>query len=114
MSSPSQWKSEQARALVTSLQVPIHSLVCRPCRQDVSRVIADHSYVPRWRKERAKVCCISDYNESVFACSRMANSETLRSAMDAAGVECSVNELPRTPLCKQHYHMIYNENLKIT
>ena len=109
MSSPSQWKSEQARTLATSLQVPIHSLVCRPCRQDVSRVIADHSYVPRWRKEREKVCCISDCNESVFACSRMANSETLRSAMDAAGVECSVNDLPEpTPLCKQHYHMIYN------
>ena len=52
MSSPSQWKNEQARKLATSLQVHTNSLVCRPCRQDVSRLLADHTYVPRWREKK--------------------------------------------------------------
>ena len=36
---------------MVSMDVPADSVVCRPCRQDVTRVIADAEYMPRWRKE---------------------------------------------------------------
>ena len=39
MSSPVDWKNEQARTYVLSLKVPSDSLVCRPCRDDVTRVL---------------------------------------------------------------------------
>ena len=45
MSSPSQWRNEQARELAASFQVNKDSLVCRPCRQDVSRMLTDHTHM---------------------------------------------------------------------
>ena len=39
----------------------------------------------------------------------MASCGTIRSAMETAGIECSLHELPEpTPLCKHHYHLLYN------
>ena len=54
-SKPSQWKSEKARALVVSLQVPIDAKVCQPWRRDVNRVITDTDFIPRWEKGKDKV-----------------------------------------------------------
>ena len=62
MSSPKQWDSSQAREFVKSLGVHEDGVVCRPCRKDVSRTVADPSHIPRWDKTRSK-CCILDCNE---------------------------------------------------
>jgi hypothetical protein len=35
---------------VLSLNLSAESLVCRPCRDDVTRVLSNPSHVPRWRK----------------------------------------------------------------
>ena len=55
MSSPSQCRNEWARELAASFQVNKDSLVCRPCRQDVSRMLTDHTHVPRWRKRETQI-----------------------------------------------------------
>ena len=60
-------------------------------------------------KKDTNVCCVNHCAESAFACSNMASCGTIRSAMETAGIECSLHELPEpTPLCKHHYHLIYN------
>ena len=67
MSSPSQWRNEWARELAASIQVNKDSIVRRPCRQDVSRMLTDRTHVPRWRKKRnTNTCCISNCTESAL------------------------------------------------
>ena len=36
-----------------SLQVPSDSLICRACRDDVTRVLANPCYVPRWKRSKS-------------------------------------------------------------
>ena len=109
MSSPSHWRNERAHELAASFQVNKDSLVCRPCRQDVSRMLTDHTYVPRWREKRdTNMCGISDCTESAFVCSKMASSGTMKLAMERMGVACSLHERPEpTRLCKYHYCIIH-------
>jgi len=65
LSSPAEWKNEQARTYVLSLDVPSASMVCRPRRHDVTRALANPCYVPRWRKDASKAstkssdCCVA-------------------------------------------------------
>jgi len=72
LSSPAEWKNEQARTYVLSLDVPSASLVCRPCRHDVTRALANPCYVPRWRKDASKAstkssdCCVATCSNTVF------------------------------------------------
>ena len=109
MSSPSHWGNERACELAASFQINKDSLVCRPCRQDVSRMLTDQTYVPRWRKKRdTNMCCISDCTESAFVCSKMASSGTMTIAMERMGVACSLHEPPEpTPLCKHHHRITH-------
>ena len=50
LSSPAEWRSEDARAYVLALQVSLKTLVCRPCRDDVTRVLANPRHISRWSK----------------------------------------------------------------
>lgn len=45
-SSPNQWNSSQAREFEKSLGVCEDGVVCRPCRKDVSKTVADPSHIP--------------------------------------------------------------------
>ena len=65
-SSPNQWNSSQAHEFVKSLGVCEDGVVCRPCRKDVSKTVADPSHIPRWNKTRSN-CCILDCSEQVYA-----------------------------------------------
>ena len=72
MSTPSAWKNEQARKLVLSLQVSLESLVCRPYRDDIARMLSNSHYIPRWVDENTKQddkasCCVLECNNSHFA-----------------------------------------------
>lgn len=107
ISSPQQWKSEQARELVKSLGVGEKGTVCRPCRQDVTRMAANPSHIPRWDKIRDQ-CCISSCNEQVYARSKMASKERMMAILREQELHY-VNEVPvPTPLCRHHYHRVYN------
>ena len=52
LSCPAEWKNEQACTYVLSLKVSPRSLICCPCRDDVSRVISKSEYTPKWVKSR--------------------------------------------------------------
>jgi len=107
ISSPQQWKSEQARELVKSLGVGEKGTVCRPCRQDVTRMAANPSHIPRWDKIRDQ-CCISSCNEQVYARSKMASKERMMAILQEQELHY-VDEVPvPTPLCRHHYHRVYN------
>ena len=112
-STPATWKSKDAQALALSLNLSSDDLVCSACRKDITRVLADNAYTPRWEKakERSKcnTCCITQCSQNVFASFSKARSDKLRCAFKTAGLKCTTLEIPTpTPLCKHHYHVVYN------
>ena len=82
LSTPSNWKSEEARSLAVSLKVCPDALVCAACRKDMTRVIANDAYVPRWGKEghRKNMCCIAQCPEVAMTSLNKASSEQLQSS----------------------------------
>ena len=46
VNSPSQWKSDDARRYVESLNVPADGLICQTCRKDITKVLSDSMFVP--------------------------------------------------------------------
>ena len=109
MSSPQQWTNEQTRGLMQSLGVSPEGLVCRPCRQDVTRVLGSSSHTPRWEKNRENKCCIHQCSEPAFVNSRMASPESMNTALKEGGLKCVRDKIVNsTPLCKHHYHVLNN------
>ena len=93
-----------------SMDIPADSLVCRPCRQDVTRVIEDAGYIPRWGKEsRASsnsYCCVRNCSQLSIANTSMCSSDELKQIQD---IEFQSEPIPvPTPLCKSHYHAVYD------
>ena len=112
LSTPSQLRNEDVRRFVISLQVQSDEVICKPCKDDSTRVVANPSHIPRWMKgsitDKGK-CCILQCSESVFVRGRLATSEHMQAALEQAGLQSSSNSIPvPTPLCKHHYHSIYN------
>ena len=87
-----------------SMDVSADSLVCRPCRHDVTRVLADAAYVPRWRKRSGESSsCVRNLS---FAQASMCSSDELQSIQD---MQFQSEPVPiPTPLCKSHYHVVYD------
>ena len=54
-----------------SLNVSTESLVCRPCRDDITRVLANPAYIPRWKKGEVEICnrycCVKNCNSISLA-----------------------------------------------
>ena len=94
-----------------SLQHSTNSLVCRPCRDDIARVLADPAYIPRWRKGRVEgcssYCSIKDCNSISFTqTSLCSNSDDLKISL---GIEFTTECIPiPTFLCKNHAHVLYD------
>ena len=108
LSAPTQWRNEEARKCVTSMQVQSDALICKPCKDDVTRVLANPSLIPRWRKgsmtDKSR-CCILLCGQSVFVHGRLASSEQIQAALKLAGLKCTSETVPvPVPLCKHHYH----------
>ena len=110
MSNVQTWQNSQATQYIQTLGIALDSLICRPCRDDVRRVLADPSHVPRWskRKERSK-CCIKSCLEVSFVSSNLANTEKMNQIIKQVDFEIEGDDIPiPTPLCKHHYYTIYN------
>ena len=94
-----------------SLKHSADSLVCRPCRDDIARVLANPAYIPRWRKERVEgcssYCSVKDCNSIPFTqTSLCSNSDDLKITY---GIEFTNECIPNPrPLCKNHYHVLYD------
>ena len=59
ISSPKEWKNVHAQRYVLSKGMSADSLVCRPCRQDVTRAVSDTTHTPRWEKgEKGRKMCV--------------------------------------------------------
>ena len=111
-SSPSSWKSEDAHSLFFCLKVSADSPVYGACRKEVSRSLADQTYIPRWVKrlnDAGSTCSISLCKQNVFVSLKKATSEELKMTLASAGLQCTITEVPiPTTLCKHHYHLVYN------
>ena len=107
ITSPKEWKNQDTQKyVVLSLKYSADSLVCRPCRNVIARVLANPAYIPRWRKGRAEGC--SSYC-SVKLCNSISLTQTsLCSNSDdlkiTHGIEFTTECIPiPTPLCKNHF-----------
>ena len=118
LSTPAEWRNEEARKFVVSLHVQSDALICKRCKDDVTRVLANPSHIPRWRKGGVTgkdKCCITLCSQSVFAHGRLGSSEQMQGALDIAGLQVSTDTMPvPTPFCKHHYHLVYNLILMYT
>ena len=108
-STPSSWKVDEARSFVHRLKISANEPVCSACRRDVTRVIDDSSYKPRWEKPVGESHCFVDLcTDSVFASLHKVSSAHLCDSFKTAGLKCSShNFLTPLPLCKHHYHTVY-------
>ena len=48
------WKNVSSQQCAQSLGVDAESPICCPCRDDISQLVKDPSYVPRWGKKKTK------------------------------------------------------------
>ena len=94
-----------------SLKHLADSLVCRPCRDDIARVLANPAYIPRWRKGRVEgcssYCFVKDCNSISFTQTSLCSSSDDLKIIH--GIEFTTECIPiPTPLCKNHYHVLYD------
>ena len=110
MSSPSEWKSSSAQQYVLSMKVPLHGSVCRPCRDDVTRSISNPTYTPRWRKEGGHVahvyCAVKQCYNDMFTNTNVGGNR--EAPEHVQHLELKPNTPFPIPLCKAHYHVLYN------
>ena len=94
ISSPQQWTNEQACELVRSLGVSFQGLVCRPCRQDVTRVLGSSSYIPSEKRAgKLSAACIS-----VTSMHLLIGQEGMNAALEEGDLKCVCDEIP----CNSH------------
>ncbi len=104
-----QWKKETARTFALSYHIPQEGVVCQACRKDITRVLVDSNHVPRWSKTcHKRECCIKECKNIVFVSLHKTTTEDLDKVLQALALESSISTLPM-PLCKQHYHTVYNQ-----
>ena len=104
LSEPGSWKNLQAQDIaLTQLSLTLVSRVCRPCCNDIRRLINSASITPRWEKGGTRPkCCISNCHATSFATSKIATSEQISEIFPCSNIPCP------TPLCKRHYHIMYD------
>ena len=109
MSFPEQWTNHRAREFVLSQGISL-KLICKLCRCDITRVLNNPMYKPRWEKsDKSVLCCVDGCKEHVIACSKMITEEKSAQLFEDAGLVCSSHTIPvPTPLCSHHYHLLYN------
>lgn len=76
--------------------------ICRPCRQDIPRVLSDTNYIPRWGKKTDEKCCIKQCRESVFSAYNLA--DTTLEVISKCKLRCE-------EVCENRYKPIHNTHL---
>ena len=93
------------------MDIPADSVVCRPCRQEITRTLADSEYIPRWKKGSLSTnsdsnCCVLNCEQLSIAHANLCSSDQLQS-MQVILFKTMPVPVP-TPLCKSHYYTVYN------
>ena len=87
-----------------ALGVPTDGAVCQACRRDVTKAVSDSNFLPRWTKStNQKGCCIAGCSQVVYA----SLHKEIHNILDGLHLKSSVHVGP-SPMCKHHYHMVYN------
>ena len=107
LSSPNSWKNNSCRQLALSLNISEHSPVCRPCRNDITRLIRDPDHHPRWEKRIISECIIPECKNSFFSKCSIPLDDIVKCLRLAGENIPSKVEIPAA-FCKHHYHMVYN------
>ena len=113
LSTPSQWTNEKCRDYVTSVGVSLDSNICKPCRNDITKVLENENIVPRWQKAtqicKQSECYIKTCKEIAKHNSNISSDTNFSNSLSAANLKLKYDEIPSSiPLCNQHYHVIYN------
>ena len=100
-------ENDSCRQIAMSLQLSVHSLVCRPCRNDITRLTKDPDHHPRWEKCQITECVIPECKNTFFSnCS--IPSEDILQCLTLKGENIPPQLEVPAPFCKHHYHMVYN------
>ena len=101
------WKTADAQQMaITQLNLTQQSYICRLCRDDITKMIKNPGYVPRWaREERKGHCCIPSCTNAAFVKSKIATIEETTQILNLD----KGDDVPfPTPMCKRHYHKVYD------
>ena len=82
-------------------------LVCYPCRQNVTRTVAESGYTPRWKKGRKTPrdqCFMLDCTD--FSIAHMSVSSDKLSDMQS--IQFKSETIPCIVNCKSHYYVLYD------
>ena len=85
--------------------ITLDDTVCRPCRDDLRRIVAHHDLQPRWEKVKQCKCCVRDCTEDCFAHSKVIDSDVMNRLFECT--DSASIPFP-TPLCARHYRLAYN------
>ena len=103
MSTPRTWKSIPAQKVASTLHLEQHSPVCRLRRSDITMLVKNPEYQPRWEKRTEAIkCCVPECRNAAFVQSKIASTDQIASILGYMNAPCP------TPLCKHHYHVVYN------
>ena len=100
-------KVDRVREFMAEKGITGQDMICRPCRQDITRVLSgDSSYRARWEKRAGSAaCCVKDYTEQVLSSYNVTLTKT---ALDTCGLQFKEEAIPKPiPLCTHHYHTLY-------
>ncbi len=97
------WTDKSSQQCVQSLGVDAQSPVCRACRDDVSRLVKNSAFTPRWEKEKQyETCVIQSCNGKDLHYSHTITSDELI----AFGLDIPDIIPTPFPLCKHHYYTV--------
>lgn len=98
---------DQLRELEPSLAIRLDSCICRPCRDDISK-ITNHGFVPRWRKVKgSQHCYVPGCSDSVQRVTKLADKESLCAILDIHTENAAPDDKRGFPLCIEHYGVLY-------
>ncbi len=105
------WKNASSQQCAQSLGVDAESPICCPCRDDISRLVKDPSYVPRWGKKVNKEnCFVANCDGESFSRSTTIGIDDLTKL--GLCTPDAVLPVP-LPLCKHHYFLAKNKQINV-
>ena len=103
------WKDKLSQRCIQSLGIDMHSPICRACRDDVSRLVKNPAFTPRWAKEKQKDNCIIQTCTGIdlHYSTTISGDELTELGFDIPNI------IPTTvPLCKHHYFLAKKKQAK--
>ena len=100
------WKNKLSQQCVQSLGVDTHSPICRACRDDVSRLVKNPAFTPRWEKEKQNEKCIirSCKSKELHHSNTIMGEELIELGFEIPNI------IPTpSPICKHHYYVATEE-----